>query len=114
MPTPTDSAAAYIARQRRQFQLFLRVRELLLEELTQQTRAELHRRFVEVRVEPPRAVPTAVQQGSRSSPLIDREKQRAYSQFLRATKLPLGDFVRLLRGETELDPRSLTLVQTRH
>lgn len=56
-------------------------------------------------VDRPHPVTTSETIQGRPHYLIDTQKQRAYSQFIRESGTKLADFVRLLRGETESDTR---------
>ncbi|ETL34760.1 hypothetical protein L916_13055 [Phytophthora nicotianae] len=53
----------------------------------------------------PSTSPRTVTSNGTITHLIDREKQRAYSTFIRRSKMQLPEFVRLIRGETSEDPR---------
>eukprot|EP00644_Phytophthora_capsici_P011690 jgi/Phyca11/552953/estExt2_Genewise1Plus.C_PHYCAscaffold_500197 len=44
--------------------------------------------------------------------LIDRQKQRVYSEFLRRSQVQIPEFVRLIRGETVRDPRPNKALET--
>ncbi|OWZ06578.1 Cleavage induced protein [Phytophthora megakarya] len=54
---------------------------------------------------PPKPCPALTTTGGQVTYLVDRQKQRVYSDFLRRSKLQIPEFVRLLRGETVRDSR---------
>ncbi|ETP53463.1 hypothetical protein F442_01631 [Phytophthora nicotianae P10297] len=56
-------------------------------------------------VDPPGASPTWILKNATRRSVIDRDKQCAYSELLRRSKMSLPDFIRLVRGETSEDPR---------
>jgi hypothetical protein len=82
---------------------------------------QVHRRLVELHastitdslrealtrhgLEPPTSSPSCRVDGARTTYLIDRDKQRVFSELIRHGGLQLPEFVRLLRGETRADPR---------
>ncbi|ETL38305.1 hypothetical protein L916_10098 [Phytophthora nicotianae] len=54
---------------------------------------------------PPNPCPAAEHVNGQERHLLDREKQRVYSEFIRRSRMQLPEFVRLLRGETNFDSR---------
>ncbi|ETI44897.1 hypothetical protein F443_10427 [Phytophthora nicotianae P1569] len=54
---------------------------------------------------PPNPCPAAEHVNGQERHLLDREKQRVYSEFIRRSRMQLPEFVRPLRGETNFDSR---------
>ncbi|KAE9280210.1 hypothetical protein PR003_g28022, partial [Phytophthora rubi] len=67
--------------------------------------AQISKALLSIGIQPPDVYPTSHIVEGKVVHLIDRNKQAAFSEFLRRSRMKLPDFVRLVRGETTSDPR---------
>ncbi len=101
----STAAQRHVETQRIRLALTTRLQTAILEQSCLTSNARLRMELTRFDVLLPEAVSLSTTRAGSERFLLDREKQRAYSQYLRRSKMKLPDFVRLLRGETEEDPR---------
>jgi len=101
-PTVHLVAQPYVDKMLRHFAVTTRAQRALWQFTDNQSLSNVLGR-VDLVLPPP--APSSRAQGSDTIYLLDRGKQHVFSTFLRRTRMDLPDFVRLVRGETYLDPR---------
>ena len=98
----------FSAKRRVTFERSLQVRRCLLQLHLDRVQAQVDREFLKLSVASPGSYPRSTICEGRTVHLIDRQKQRNYSEFLRRSGMRLPECVRLLWGG---DPQRLSTQQ---
>ncbi|KAG1712549.1 hypothetical protein DVH05_000291 [Phytophthora capsici] len=107
--TPGEASCSnliqFLRRRQRSFDQTLLVRARLLSLHRETARSGLHDALVNHGIRWPKVCPQSTERNGAKQYLLDTSKQRAFSLFLRRSRMRLADFVMLLRGESRSDPR---------
>ncbi|EGZ20813.1 hypothetical protein PHYSODRAFT_489139 [Phytophthora sojae] len=98
-------ATDFIRRRQRRFDTTSLARRRLAELHVDTTWIKLISALRRQALSPPQPMASTATQRGHTKYLLDRNKQSVYSEFIRRSGMQLPEFVRLLRGETEQDPR---------
>ncbi|EGZ07316.1 hypothetical protein PHYSODRAFT_306527 [Phytophthora sojae] len=107
--SPTGSAPMqlhhFIQKQEHRYALSLLARERLLSLDRTKGQTELANALRRFGITPPGPSPAFVLKNGHKCHLIDKTKQYALSELLRRSRQSLPEFIRLVRGESQSDPR---------
>lgn len=104
LPAADDDRARFLSEQRTTQQHELQARSARIRFRRALGQRVLQRELSRWKVSPPTKYPAVSDDAAEPRYQIDRNKQAAYSEFVRRSGMRLPDFVRLLRGESSVDP----------
>ncbi|OWZ20824.1 Cleavage induced protein [Phytophthora megakarya] len=104
-PSTPITASSFTSTQQHRFNKTVHVRQRLVQWQLDVTTSTLDQALVQYGLTPPAPMPLEVSNEGNVAYLLDRKKQHVYSQLIRRAKLQSPAFVRLLRDESDQDPR---------